>query len=319
MGPPLPPRDFYYSSNDGLRLYARDYGDPASPWLPVVCLPGLSRTARDFHDLASYLAGHHERPRRAVTFDYRGRGRSQWDQNIANYNVGLEMTDVLDGMAALGIPRAAIVGTSRGGIIGMLMAFARSETVAALVLNDIGPFIEPGGLARIKSYVGRTPAPDTWSQAAHIQRRLHGSQFTALDDADWGGFARLTYKDDNGRPKGDYDPRLGETLNEVDIADPSPGIWDEFRALKWLPILTLRGANSDVLSAATLERMQREHPRLESLVVADEGHPPQLHPGPVLSQIAAFIARAEDTGILVAPPPDFVGDDEQAADGGPRG
>ena len=292
-------RDFHYTSNDGLTLFARDYGDLASPWLPVVCLPWLSRTSRDFHALAAYLSTHHQRPRRVVAFDYRGRGRSQWDTNVANYNVGMEMTDVLDGMAAIGGARAAVVGTSRGGIIGMLMALARPQTIAALVLNDIGPFIEPRGLARLKTYIGRTPTAENWADAARIQRRLHGTQFTGFDDAAWDAFARLTYNDAGGRPESDYDPRLAETLKDVEIDQPSPGIWDEFRALKWLPMLAIRGANSDILSGETLARMEREHPGLETMVAGDEGHPPQLVPGPLLARIATFIAAAEDAGIAV--------------------
>src|SRR5262245_2408044 len=218
--PPTQPRDFYYASNDGLRLYARDYGDLTSSWSPVVCLPGLSRTSRDFHSLALYLSGHYERPRRVVAFDYRGRGRSQWDKNAANYNVAVEMGDVLDGMAALGIPRAVVVGTSRGGIIGMLMAFARPQTIAGLALNDIGPFIEPRGLARLKAYIGRTPRAENWADAARIQRRLHGPQFTAFDDTDWDGFARRTYNGESGRPENDYDPNLSETLKSAEIDQP---------------------------------------------------------------------------------------------------
>jgi pimeloyl-ACP methyl ester carboxylesterase len=287
-----PFREFRYLSGDGLGLVARDYGDPNGPNLPVVCLPGLTRTARDYHTLAVYLARDRQRPRRVVAFDYRGRGRSDWDKNAANYAIGVETNDVLDGMAAIGIPRTVVIGTSRGGIIGMAMAFARQQAVAALVLNDIGPLVEPKGLVRLKSYVGRTPMADDWADAVRIQRRLHGSQFTAFDEADWEQFARLTYRDTAGRPESDYDPRLAETLGG-DIDQPSPGLWDEFRALRSIPILVIRGSNSDILSAATAERMAAEHPRLETLVVADEGHPPQVR-GPMLVRIAAFIAGVED-------------------------
>jgi pimeloyl-ACP methyl ester carboxylesterase len=287
-------REVRYASRDGLGLSVRDYGEATSPWLPVVCLPGLTRTSRDFDALAVHLAGHRQRPRRVLSFDYRGRGPSDWDKDPANYNVVTEMGDVLDGMAALGIPRAAIVGTSRGGIIGMLMGFSRPQTVAALVLNDVGPFIEPRGMVRIKSYVGRTPKAEDWADAVRIQRRLHASQFTGFHDADWNEFARLTYRDHQGRPEGDYDPRLAETLARVEIDQPSPGIWDEFRALQALPILAIRGANSDILSEATLARMATEHPGLETITVADEGHPPQLRGGPLFGRIAAFVAAAED-------------------------
>ncbi len=289
-----PFREFRYVSRDGLMLYARDYGDATSPWLPVVCLPGLTRTSRDFDALATHLAQHRQRPRRVVAFDYRGRGQSAADGNVANYNVVTEMGDVLDGLAALGIPRAAIAGTSRGGIIGMLMAFSRPQTVAALVLNDIGPYIEPQGLLRLKSYVGRTPRAADWKDAIRIQSRLHGAQFSGYDSADWQEFTRLTYRDDNGAPVSDYDPRLSETLASVDLDKPAPGIWNEFRALQAVPVLVIRGANSDILSAATVERMASEHRRVETIVVDGEGHPPMLRPGQLLQRIAAFVADAED-------------------------
>ena len=191
-------RDRFHSSSDGLSLHIAEYGDPSAPWLPVVCLPGLSRSARDFHNLAVHLSTHRHRPRRVLAFDYRGRGLSQWDKDIANYNPLTELTDVLDGMSALGIGRAIVVGTSRGGIIAMMMGVARPHAVAGVVLNDIGPVIEPVGLARIKTYIGRTPAPDDWDDAIHIIKRLHGGQFTALSEAEWMAFARTTYRDEDG-------------------------------------------------------------------------------------------------------------------------
>jgi pimeloyl-ACP methyl ester carboxylesterase len=297
------PREVQYVSRDGLPLAAHEYGDRASPWMPVVGLPGLTRTSRDFDGLAQFLAGHRDRPRRVVAFDYRGRGRSAWDKIPANYNVLTETSDVLDGMVALGVSRAAVVGTSRGGIIGMLMAFSRPQTVTALVLNDIGPFIEPRGLVRLKSYVGRTPKPEDWADAARIQRRLHAGHFPAFDDADWDQFARMTYREEGGQPLSDYDPALAATLGEVDFDEPAPGLWEEFRALKAVPMLVIRGVNSDILSEATLQRMALEHPRLESLSIPDEGHPPILRGGPLLARIASFIATAEDGAPATIPTP----------------
>jgi pimeloyl-ACP methyl ester carboxylesterase len=203
------------------------------------------------------------------------------------------MSDVLDGMAGLGIPRAAIVGTSRGGIIAMLMAFSRPQTVACMVLNDIGPFVEPRGLVRLKSYVGRTPRAESWADAIRIQQRLHGTHFRAFDSADWEAFARLTYHDEAGQPVSDHDPKLSETLAGVEPDQPSPGIWNEFRALKAIPTLVLRGERSDILSSETVARMAAENPLVQTLVVPDEGHPPQLRQGPLLVEIARFITAAE--------------------------
>ena len=289
-------REVTYSATDGLGLFARDYGDRSSPWLPVVCLPGLTRKSRDFHELAVHLSTHRHRPRRVIAFDYRGRGRSQWDKNSDNYNPLIEMGDVFDGMARLGIPRAVVVGTSRGGIIGMLMGVARPQTVAALILNDIGPAIEARGLARIKSYIGRTPVPDDWTDAAHIQRRLHGGQFTAWADAEWDVFAHLTYRDDGGRPVIDHDPALARTLEGIELDQPIPTMWDEFRALKAIPILVLRGENSDLLSAETVAAMTAEHPRIDALTIIGEGHAPMLRAGQLLNRISAFITAVEGGG-----------------------
>jgi pimeloyl-ACP methyl ester carboxylesterase len=296
-----PFRELRYTSRDGLGLSARDYGDRTSRWLPVVCLAGLSRSSRDFHELAVHLANHHERPRRVVAFDYRGRGRSDWDRTVANYNPVTETNDVADGMAALGIARAAIVGTSRGGIVGMLLALTRPQAVTALVLNDIGPRIDNAGLARIKSYVGRTPAPDDWTDAIRIVRRLHGAHFPGFDDADWEAFARLTYRDEGGRPVADYDPALAETLAGVDLDRPGPELWEEFRALKSVPMLVLRGDRSDILSAQTVAQMKGEHPWLEAVTVADQGHPPQLRMGPLAVRIGTFVAAAEDASGAAKP------------------
>src|SRR5205814_9122507 len=223
----------------------------------------------------------------------RGRGQSEWDRFSDNYNPLVEMGDVFDGMAALGVPRAAVVGTSRGGIIAMLMAVARPSTVAAVVLNDIGPVIEPRGLARIKTYVGRTPAPEDWSDAERLLRRLHGAQFTALTDKDWQAYTRLTWRDDNGRPAGDYDPALARTLDGIEFDKPVPSLWNQFGMLAGIPVLAIRGENSDLLSSETLTAMAAAHPRLESITVPGEGHAPLLFHSPLIQRIAAFLRSAE--------------------------
>lgn len=286
-------RDVTFHSSDGLALYARDFGDRLQPWLPVVCLPGLTRNHRDFGDFALALSGHRHRPRRVVCFDYRGRGRSAWDKNPDNYNPLQEMNDIFDGMAALGIGRAVVVGTSRGGIIAMLMGVARPATVAGLVLNDIGPEIEPLGLARIKAYVGRTPSPDDWEDAVRILKRLHANQFTAWTDGQWMDFARKTYREENGLPVSDYDPALGRAFDGVDFDEPVPNMWREFRALRTIPILAVRGANSDLLSTSTLARMAAEHPLFESVAVPGEGHAPLLGGNSLPQRIASFVAGIE--------------------------
>ena len=298
----VPPRDAWYTSRDGLKLHASDHGDVDSPWLPVVCLPGLSRNARDFERLAVHLSLHEHRHRRVVTFDYRGRGRSDWDPDISNYTPLNEMADILDGMAALGLPRAVIVGTSRGGIIAMLMAVARPNAVAGIVLNDIGPVIEPLGLARIKTYVGRTPKPDDWHDAVSILQRLHGAQFPGLSDDDWAAFARMTYREEDGRPVSDYDPALARTFDGVEFDRPVPHLNNEFGTLVNTPVLVLRGEHSDILSEQTVADMAAIHPGLESVTIDGQGHAPLLLRTPILQRIAVFVAGIEGS----APPVDAV-------------
>src|SRR5262249_45002821 len=190
-------RSLFVTAQDGLRLHVRAYGTRASRALPVVCLPGLARTAADFADLALVLSSDSER--RVLALDYRGRGKSGYDRNPANYNLQVELADVLAVLTALGIGRAAFVGTSRGGILIMLIAVARPTAIAGCVLNDIGPVIEPGGLMRIKSYVGKLPQPASFREAAEILQRLFGSHFPKWSDADWLAFARRTFKEANGR------------------------------------------------------------------------------------------------------------------------
>jgi len=316
-------RDFNYNSGDGLALYARDYGDRLQPWLPVICLPGLTRNHRDFDDLAVFLSSHRHRPRRVVCFDYRGRGRSAWDRNPENYNPLQEMNDIFDGMAALGISRAVAVGTSRGGILSMLMGVARPATLAGIVLNDIGPKIEPLGLARIKTYVGRTPTPDDWNDAVRILKRLHGAQFTALNDRQWMDFARKTYREENGRPVSDYDPALKQSLNAIDFDEPLPTMWREFHALRSTPILAIRGANSDILSAPTLAAMAAEHPLFESIAVPGEGHPPLLGGTHLPQRISSFITGIEGSGppidaVVPSAPGDFDNSKDEAPETRPQ-
>ncbi|NJL71843.1 MAG: alpha/beta hydrolase [Candidatus Competibacteraceae bacterium] len=161
---------------DGLRLHVRDYGDPASRLLPVICLPGLARTSADFDELACHIAWRRQKERRVVALDYRGRGLSDYDPNWQNYDIRIELDDVLHVLTALGIGDVILVGTSRGGLISMAMAAARPAIIRGVVMNDIGPVIDGKGLARIKGYVGKLPAPASWAEAVTILKRIGDQQ-----------------------------------------------------------------------------------------------------------------------------------------------
>jgi pimeloyl-ACP methyl ester carboxylesterase len=287
-----------FTSNTGLTLYARHYGKPLDGQRPVICLPGLTRNSADYHDLALFLANHPSRPRDVYCPDYRGRGESDWDPDWRNYSPFIEMLDVLDLMAIRGLENATIIGTSRGGIIALLIAVMRPNAISALVLNDIGPEIETAGLARIMGYAGKVPVPSSWRDATELVRSMNKRFFTNLDDDDWEAVARQLFKDRDGRPAQAYDYKLGNALSEIDISQKIPTMWTQFEAIKRIPVLVLRGENSDLLSARTVLEMERRHPRLASITVHAQGHAPLLKDRFTLGIIADFL-RETDPGTAV--------------------
>ena len=284
---------FFISASDGLKLHARCYGKRSACRLPVVCVPGLARTAADFEILAETLAADTHRPRRVIALDYRGRGLSDYDRDPANYNIQMESADALAMITALDAMPAIFIGTSRGGILAMLLAAARPTVIAGIVLNDIGPVVEPRGLMRIKSYVGRLPQPRTFEEGAEILQRLFGAQFPKLGPGDWLAAAHRTFKEENGRLVPTYDVRLAKTLEGVNFDRPLPPLWKQFDAIPRVPVMVIRGANSDLLSEATVETMRAHRPSLETIEIPDQGHAPLLVEPEVTARIADFIARCD--------------------------
>lgn len=281
-------RSIWTSASDGLKLHAREYGPPVGGLTPVVCLPGLTHNAAAFHELAQVLSSG-QRARRVLCVDYRGRGLSEEDRDWRRYTIPVELDDVLQVLTAAGIAEAIFVGTSRGGLITMALAAQRPAMIRGIVLNDIGPVIEVRGLVRIKAYLGKLPAPQNYDQAIDILRGLFAAQFPALTADDWLAMAQGTWRDENGRLVLGYDPDLMKILEEIDAETPMTPLWTLFEALKGVPVLALRGANSDLLSAETLTQMARLHPGLQSITVAGQGHPPMLRGRELLARIAGFL------------------------------
>lgn len=282
--------DFYYTSSDGLKLYARIYGAANGGALPVVCLAGLTRNSADFHELAIRLA-RGATPRKVIAFDYRGRGRSAYDKNWNNYDPIVEAGDVIAGLTALGIEHATFIGTSRGGLITFVLAAMRPTLLKAVILNDIGPVVEGAGLAQIRAYLERAPSPSTFEEAIAIQRAAQQGIFTGLSDADWERVVRALYRDDDGRPVPDFDPALLKTLKGVDLSQALPEFWPQFQGLSAVPVLAIRGENAKLLSAGTLTQMKARHPDLESITVAGQGHAPLLETAGLPGKIEGFLKR----------------------------
>jgi pimeloyl-ACP methyl ester carboxylesterase len=269
--------DRWWISGDGLRLHARDYvGAKGRAHLPVICIHGLTRNAKDFEDVAPYIAA---TGRRVLAVDVRGRGKSERDPNPMNYQPAVYAQDVLSLFDALGIARAVFVGTSMGGLITMATAALRSRAVAAAVLNDIGPEVSPVGLARIASYAGKAAPVTDWDSAAAYVRRLNEAVFPTYGEADWMAFARRTFREQDGAPAPDYDPDIMAVLRAGGANAPLvvPDLWPLFRRLvRGRPTLLVRGGTSDLLSAEIAGRMRRAARRMGFVEVAGVGHAPML-------------------------------------------
>jgi len=288
-------RSLFVTAPDGLALHLRTYGEENAR-LPIVCLPGLSRTEADFETLARRVASDPDNPRRVYALDYRGRGLSENDTDWRNYDPKVELADVIAVTTALGIDRAIFVGTSRGGILTMLLAAVRPSLIAGAILNDIGPIIEMKGLLRIKGYVGKTPRPGNYADGVTVLRRLFSAQFPRLTDAQWLDWARRNWREDAGGLTARYDPKLANTLQAINADTPLPPLWAQFDALPQGPVMVIRGLLSDLLSSETVAAMRERRPGLEVLEVPDQGHAPLLDDEATLLKIDRLIRRCDEAG-----------------------
>jgi len=279
--------EYWFDSPDGLRLFSRVYAGPSAGAPVVLCLHGLMRNSRDFEELAPHLAARY----RVIVPDIRGRGFSARDPNFNNYQIPVYVNDLVGLFAGLGVERATIIGTSMGGFVAMLLATLQPRLVAGIVLNDVGPEVDPAGFERIRAYAGKSPPVHSWPEAVANVRSIFGLAWPDLSDEQWQRLARRSYRANAaGVPEADADPLIAELLREPKAT--TPNLWPLWRALAQIPILAIRGAQSDVLSSATLARMQREKPELEVLTVANRGHVPLLDEPECVVAIDQFLAAA---------------------------
>ena len=263
--------DGYWLSNDGLRLHYRDYaGDASRP--PIICIPGLTRNARDFEGVAARLAGKW----RVICVELRGRGGSEAAKDPMTYMPVTYLQDVEALVAELKLERFVLFGTSLGGLITMLMAASGKDRIAGALLNDIGPEIETRGLDRIRSYVGRSQNWPTWLHAARFLAEAQSDRYPDWELDDWLVYAkRLGRLTSGGRIVFDYDMRIAEPF-KLPQGEAGFDLWPAFRALAGIPSLVVHGELSDVLSAESVAQMTEAVPSMESVTVPRVGHAPTL-------------------------------------------
>ncbi len=281
-----PHSEIDWQSHDGLRLYARVYEGPAAAAPTVLCLHGLTRNSRDFEDLAPHLAARY----RVIVPDLRGRGFSARDPHWQNYQPAVYVRDLLALLSAVDAPHVAVIGTSLGGMLAMMLGYGHRPRIAGIVLNDVGPEIDPVGIERIKRYAGRLAPVRTWPEAIAQVRSVYEHAWPGLDAARWAALARRGYREDAAEVVAvDADPNIGEALRAAPAA--APDLWPLWRALRELPMLAIRGAHSDILSAATFARMKAENPDLRQCVVANRAHVPLLDEPECLAAIDEFLLQ----------------------------
>ena len=275
-----------WTSPDGLTLRYRDYpGRADRP--PLLCIPGLTRNCRDFEPLAAAFAGEW----RVIAIDLRGRGQSDYTRDSATYMPMQYVADIAALLDQAGLDRVVAMGTSLGGIVTMLLAVTAPGRIAGAVLNDIGPDVEPTGLARIRDYVGQGRSFPTWMHAARGLRDQGGVAYPDYAISEWLTLAkRLMVVGPGGRITFDYDMKIAEPFNRTQDAPPVD-MWPVFRALAGRPVLAVRGELSDILSSATLERMEREIDGLETVTIARVGHAPTLEEPASRQAIARLLAK----------------------------
>ncbi len=261
----------YWWSRDEVRLHYRDYpGREDRP--PILCMAGLTRNARDFEEVAARLAGDW----RVIAIDFRGRGESGYAKDPMSYVPLTYVQDIEALLAELKLDRYVAFGTSLGGIVTMLLASAGREKLAGALLNDVGPEIDPAGLGRIRSYVGKANTWPTWMHAARGVQDGNADVFPNYEVEEWLAMAKRLYRlNSAGRIVLDYDMKIAEPFR-VPGNEAGPDMWQALAALKSVPTLVLRGGRSDVLSAATAERMVKSLDRAELVTVPDVGHTPTL-------------------------------------------
>lgn len=278
--------DDFFTNTDGLKQHYRDYNTAPDGAPTVLCMAGLTRNAKDF----AYIADHLANRCRLICVDQRGRGLSDWDPDPSRYTPITYVGDMMALLEHLGLNSVITIGTSLGGLMTIMMNAMHPGVIKAAVINDIGPEIDPAGIARIKSYVGVGTPPTTWPEAVAAVKGANPTTYPNFTDADWEDFTKLLFVDVDGTPAAQYDPAIRQNF-EANEDQSAPDLWPFFTLMHSVPTVVLRGALSDILAPDTLERMAKEHPDLTAVTVPDVGHVPLMKEAIVHAAIDPLIAR----------------------------
>lgn len=286
-------KDVYFTSKDGLRLYARDYAaaQPSSK-LPVICIHGLTRNSADFNELAPLIA---QQGRRVIAVDVRGRGRSQRADKVAHYHPWVYANDIVSLAEQLGINRAVFIGTSMGGLITMTLALRKSKLIAAAVLNDVGPKLSQKGLDRIAGYAGDGMHCANWEQALNYIKYINQSAFPNNTDAEWEKWARRAFAENaQGELELQYDPLIATPLKTGKLKATSwLARWAFKRLSRNRPCLLVRGSISDLLEDEQANYMKQVCPQLQYVEVPQIGHAPMLTEPEAQQALQNFLQQVE--------------------------
>ncbi len=282
--------DIFYRSPDGLNLFAKRYG-PDDAALTVLCMHGLTRNHKDFEPMIAALPERYQ----FVAVDVRGRGNSDRDPNPEHYSPALYVGDMAALLDHLKLDRVALIGTSMGGLMSMIMMKAMPQRVRGVVLNDVGPVFEKSGLDRIASYTSNVEPKAGWEDAARAVEEVQADIFPDYGPEQWMAFARRTYRElDNGSVVLDYDPAITRTVGQV-----RPGfltriaMWKLYKETTKVPLLVIRGGTSDILSERTAAKMVKRHPEAQLAIVPRVGHAPILDEPEAVHAITRFLAHVE--------------------------
>ena len=293
MNSPLAQQDYqdiWYTSHDGLKLYARDYSAQQAGLSrgTILCMPGLTRNSADFSIVANHMRKHY----RVIAVDQRGRGNSNNDPNPLNYHPGCYVEDMFCLIDHLQLNNIILLGTSLGGLMSLIMASIKPELFNGIILNDVGPEVDTAGLNRIQAYVGKQPVVNNWQDAIQQAQATNQQALPDLDHVAWERFTRAIYREgEEGQLELAYDPAISLNMKVADDASVQADLWPQFTASNKKPMLVIRGESSDILSIDCVKKMCAIHKALVFCQIPNRGHTPLLDEPESLRALKTFLAN----------------------------